>query len=94
MPRKKFNTPPKHPILLEVEGTGEERTLKLSVPIPASTYAFSENLAKGKKIKPIHIWVQDALDKALTEYEKAGIQYLEKIEGELKEARKKNKKEE
>lgn len=91
MPRKKLINPPKNPIRLEVIGEGSERTLTITVPIPVDTYMLSEKFAAGKKIKPLTQWVQDAVDQALTRYEKAGLEYVSALEKKVQQVHSKKR---
>jgi hypothetical protein len=78
--------------LFDVE-TGEEtnageRVVTLSIRVPENAFLLSDKFADEKKILALLPRLERAIQATLTEYEGAGIRYVEKLEAEVKKARK------
>jgi hypothetical protein len=90
MPRKKVQKPTRFNPQITVTGTGKDRTLNISVPVPEELFVLTEKFVKSKKIKGLEVQVQEAIESTLEAFEAAGMKYIEALESKTN---KKDKKE-
>ena len=93
MPRKKVQKPTRFNPQVTVTGTGKDRTLNISVPVPEEAFVLTEKFVKSKKIKSLEVQVQEAIESTLEAFEGAGMRYIEALETSVKENKKRDKKE-
>jgi hypothetical protein len=93
MPRKKVQKPTRFNPQITVTGTGKDRTLNISVPVPEELFVLTEKFVKSKKIKGLEVQVQEAIESTLEAFEGAGMRYIESLENEIKSTKKKAKEE-
>ncbi len=74
-------------------GTGTDRTLNITVPVPEELFMLTEKFVKSKKIKGLEVQVQEAVESTLEAFEAAGMKYIEALESKVKETKKRDKKE-